>query len=107
MIAPIEAELGRKRTADKSAPRTIDIDLALYDDRNGEYSGKRIPHPDILLRAHAAVPLAELSPQKVHPLTGEALQTIAARLRHAQIRRREDVRLPIPSSPVRGVNGEG
>jgi 2-amino-4-hydroxy-6-hydroxymethyldihydropteridine diphosphokinase len=93
VITPIEQQLGRRRTAEKFAPRTIDIDLALYDDRVGGYSGKLLPHPDILTRAHAALPLAELSPGLRHPATGEPLQTIAARLRHPDIRRREDLNL--------------
>lgn len=93
VIAPIERELGRERSAEKFAPRTIDIDLALYDDRVGAYSGKQLPHPDILTRAHAALPLAELSPDIRHPASGEPLRSIAARLRHAGIRRREDLNL--------------
>ncbi|MBN2086650.1 MAG: 2-amino-4-hydroxy-6-hydroxymethyldihydropteridine diphosphokinase [Anaerolineales bacterium] len=93
VIAPIERELGRERSADKFAPRTIDIDLALYDDRIGGYSGKQLPHPDILTRAHAALPLAGLSPDALHPVTGERLEAIAARLRHPGIRLREDLTL--------------
>ncbi|MGB7539056.1 MAG: 2-amino-4-hydroxy-6-hydroxymethyldihydropteridine diphosphokinase [Anaerolineales bacterium] len=100
VIAPIEQELGRRRTADKFAPRTIDIDLALYGDRIGEYSGKQVPHPDILTRAHAALPLAELSPDMLHPATGEPLKAIADRLPHANIRRREDLDLAQIVKPV-------
>jgi 2-amino-4-hydroxy-6-hydroxymethyldihydropteridine diphosphokinase len=100
VITPIEQQLGRRRTVDKFAPRTIDIDLALYGDRIGEYSGKPLPHPDILTRAHAALPLAELSPDVRHPATGERLRVIADRLPHANIRRREDLQLPSPIKPV-------
>ena len=100
VIAPIEQQLGRRRTADKFAPRTIDIDLALYDERVGGYSGKRLPHPDILTRAHTALPLAELSPDVRHPETGEPLSAIAARLPHANIRRREDLNLAPMVKPV-------
>lgn len=101
VITPIEQRLGRERSADKFGPRTIDIDLVLYDDRVEEYSGKRLPHPDILRQAHAAMPLAEISPDKIHPETGESLRAIADRLQGATIRRREDIRL-IPSSPPGG-----
>ncbi len=100
VIAPIERQLGRRRTADKFAPRTIDIDLALYDERVGEYSGKRLPHPDILTMAHTALPLAELSPEVRHPETGEPLRAIAARLPHANISRREDLNLAQKVKPV-------
>jgi 2-amino-4-hydroxy-6-hydroxymethyldihydropteridine diphosphokinase len=100
VVAPIERELGRERTADKFAARTIDIDLALFDDRTGAFSGKPIPHPDILLRAHAALPLAEISPDLRHPVTGEPLAEIAARLRNNRIRRREDLNLAPKELPV-------
>jgi 2-amino-4-hydroxy-6-hydroxymethyldihydropteridine diphosphokinase len=93
VIAPIERELGRRRTADKFAPRTIDIDLALFDDLSGVLGGKTVPHPDILRYGHFALPLAEISPDQSHPVTGESLQTIASRLRSRSIRRREDVKL--------------
>jgi GTP cyclohydrolase-4 len=91
LIDPIERTLGRRRTADRFAPRAIDIDLALYGDRTGTYAGKRLPHPDILTRAYAALPLAEISPDKIHPESGEPLRAIAARLRTSAVRRRDDL----------------
>jgi 2-amino-4-hydroxy-6-hydroxymethyldihydropteridine diphosphokinase len=98
LIAPIERALGRVRSADAFAPRTMDIDLELFDDRVEEFDGRRLPHPDILKRPYAALPLAELSPEKRHPETGEPLRAIADRLRNGSIRRREDVRLT-PAQP--------
>jgi 2-amino-4-hydroxy-6-hydroxymethyldihydropteridine diphosphokinase len=101
VIGPIERLLGRLRSADKFAPRTIDIDLALYDDLAGEFSGRTLPHPDILQRAYAALPLAEISPEKLHPINGEPLKAIAGRLRSAAIRRREGVSLLPAGRPAR------
>lgn len=98
LIAPIESKLGRMRGADAFAPRTMDIDLALYDDRVEEFAGRRLPHPDILRRAFFALPLADLSPEKEHPETGESMYAIADRLRDGSIRRREDIRLT-PAQP--------
>jgi 2-amino-4-hydroxy-6-hydroxymethyldihydropteridine diphosphokinase len=91
VIAPIEKELGRERSGDKFSPRTIDIDLALYGERVEQSAGKILPHPDILRRAYFALPLAEISPEKNHPVTGESLQAIAARLQDGTVRRREDL----------------
>lgn len=104
VIAPVERALGRERTADKYAPRTIDIDLALYDDRIESCAGKPLPHPDILRRAFFVLPLAEISPEKIHPGTGETLRVIAARLDDGTVRRREDVKLvePAPARPAGG-----
>jgi 2-amino-4-hydroxy-6-hydroxymethyldihydropteridine diphosphokinase len=106
VIAPIEESLGRRRSADKFSARTIDIDLALFDDRKTAYSGKELPHPDVLRHAYFAFPLAEISPEKPHPVTGEPLRSIAERMRPADIRRREDISLrpnpkPAPQPPAR------
>jgi 2-amino-4-hydroxy-6-hydroxymethyldihydropteridine diphosphokinase len=93
VIVPIEQSLRRVRSGDKFAARTMDIDLALYDDRIGEFSGRRLPHPDILTRAYVALPLAEISPEKIHPETGEPLRVIAGRLRDRSIPRKQDLSL--------------
>lgn len=80
VLRPLEAELGRVRTADRNAPRTIDLDIALYGDRvlDDPETGLRIPDPDIPGRAHLALPLADLDPDRRHPLTGRTLADHAA-----------------------------
>lgn len=85
IIQPIEIELRRERGAEKNAPRTIDVDIVLYNDEVFDYvpdNGRvhHLPDPDIVRWAHVAVPLAELAPQKVHPETGQTLSEIAAQL---------------------------
>lgn len=55
VIKPIEAELGRVRTHDKYAPRTIDIDCIIF---NGEQLDQ-----EICRRIFIAVPMAELDPK--------------------------------------------
>ncbi|MBL8851522.1 MAG: 2-amino-4-hydroxy-6-hydroxymethyldihydropteridine diphosphokinase, partial [Planctomycetaceae bacterium] len=74
ILPEIEAALGRVRDPhDKYAARTIDIDIALFDRDVMEVAGARIPDPDISRRAFVAVPLAEIAPDYVHPLTGQRL----------------------------------
>ncbi len=85
IIQPIEIELQRQRKADKNAPRTIDLDIVLYNDEAFDYipgNGRlhHLPDPDILRFAHVAVPVAELAPDKIHPETGQPLSQIAAAL---------------------------
>jgi 2-amino-4-hydroxy-6-hydroxymethyldihydropteridine diphosphokinase len=85
IIQPIEIELQRKRETDKNAPRTIDLDIVLFNDEVFDYipgNGRthHIPDPDILRFAHVAVPVAELAPEKRHPETGQPLSQIAAEL---------------------------
>lgn len=79
-LRAVEAELGRVRSADRYAPRTIDLDLCLYGARVLDTPELTLPDPDILERAFLAVCLAELDPELVHPVAGETLETIAARL---------------------------
>lgn len=99
-IAAIEAELGRVRTADKNAPRTIDIDIMLFNREITRAGPRRIPDPELLERPFVAIPLAETDPGYVHPETGETLATIAARFDSdmAGMRRRADVVLSAPQA---------
>ncbi len=77
-INAIEAKLRRVRDPNnKNAPRTIDIDIALYNRDVIEIDGRRIPDPDIISRPFVAVPLAELDVDYVHPETGTTLREIA------------------------------
>src|SRR5258706_12347698 len=68
-IRQIEAELGRIRTADKNSPRTIDIDIVLFDNKPLKI--------ETLDYAFVIVPLAELAPDFVHPVSGEKLSQVA------------------------------
>ncbi len=83
VLRPIEAEMGRVRSADKYAPRSIDLDIALYGDLvlDDPESRLTLPDPEITTRAHVALPLADLAPDFVHPVTGETLAAIGARFR--------------------------
>jgi 7,8-dihydro-6-hydroxymethylpterin-pyrophosphokinase len=73
IIRPIEAQLGRKRSKNKFAPRTIDIDIVLFDDR---------PYNDKFWRfAFVIVPLAEIHPEYQNPIMGESITQTATRLR--------------------------
>ncbi len=82
VLREIEHSLGRRRSGDRNAPRSIDLDISLFGDRLVDDPGHKIsiPDPDVLRYAHVAVPLAELSPAKVHPASRETLLEIAQRL---------------------------
>ena len=93
VLAQIEQQLGRQRSADPNAARTIDLDIALFNHEIYVWGTYRVPDPDILRFAHVALPLADLIPDYKHPETGETLQIIAARLvaslPHPPLRRNE------------------
>ncbi len=78
-IPQVERQLGRVRDPhDKNAPRTIDVDLSLFNHDVFEWAGHRIPDPDIMTRPFVAIPLAELDPDYVHPTEQRRLADIAA-----------------------------
>ncbi len=62
----IEQALGRQREV-KWGPRTLDIDILLYNNDQVELPGLIIPHPFLHLRRFTLVPLAELIPTHIHP----------------------------------------
>jgi 2-amino-4-hydroxy-6-hydroxymethyldihydropteridine diphosphokinase len=53
-----------------NAPRTLDLDIALYGDRAVREDGLVVPHPRMLDRAFVLVPLAEIAPDAVVPGRG-------------------------------------
>jgi 2-amino-4-hydroxy-6-hydroxymethyldihydropteridine diphosphokinase len=77
-IAAVEAKLGRVRSANRNAPRTIDIDIMLFDNEHICLGTRKIPDPEILARPFVAIPLAEIAPDFIHPVTGESLAVIAS-----------------------------
>lgn len=69
----IERELGRS-VAFRNAPRTLDIDILLYDDAVLQTPGLTIPHPRMLERAFVLRPLLELEPELRLPGSGIVLR---------------------------------
>ena len=92
-IATIESALGRVRTENKNAPRTIDIDIMLFNRDVIQTKRRHIPDPEVMERPFVAIPLAEISPDYVHPETGQRLQDIAQQFdpTSAGMHRRDDV----------------
>lgn len=58
-------------------PRTLDLDLLLFDDRQLALPRLTLPHPELVNRAFVLRPLAELAPQLRLP-DGRAIATLAA-----------------------------
>jgi len=65
----IELRFGRIR-ADKNGPRTLDLDLLLYNDQFLELPRLTLPHPRLHLRAFVLHPLAEIAPDLLIPGRG-------------------------------------
>ncbi len=81
-LLTIEQMFGRRR-GERNAPRTIDLDLLAHGDHVLEDAGPhaaRIPHPRMSERAFVLMPLAEVAPDWRHPITGEPVNDLIARL---------------------------
>ncbi len=72
----IEAKFGRVRSV-KNAPRTLDLDLLLYDDQTIDQPGLTLPHPRMAKRAFVLAPLAEIAPDLDIPGHGMVTELLA------------------------------
>jgi len=90
VLRKIEAKLGRQRTEDKYAPRTIDLDLIMLDQliyRNPD-KGLILPDPEITQYAHVVLPLADIASDLIHPELGQTIGQIGQKfLKKEGIRR--------------------
>jgi 2-amino-4-hydroxy-6-hydroxymethyldihydropteridine diphosphokinase len=64
----IELSRGRVRTF-PNAPRTLDLDILLFDNRIIDEKDLTIPHPRLLERKFVLEPLAQIAPDVRHPIS--------------------------------------
>jgi 2-amino-4-hydroxy-6-hydroxymethyldihydropteridine diphosphokinase len=74
-IQRIEAELGRNRVIDKG-PRTVDVDILLFDDLILQQKSLQIPHPAMTQRRFVLAPLHEIAPAIRHPVSGKTIEEL-------------------------------
>jgi 2-amino-4-hydroxy-6-hydroxymethyldihydropteridine diphosphokinase len=74
-LLAIEEKFGRVRQ-ERWGPRTLDLDLLLYDDLILDSPKLQIPHPRMRQRAFVLVPLAEIAPNWVEPISGCAIKDL-------------------------------
>ncbi len=68
----LEAASGRTGRETKWSGRTLDIDILTYDDLAGVIDGVELPRDEILKHAHVLKPLADLAPDRLHPVERES-----------------------------------
>lgn len=78
-INVIEAEEGRVRTI-HWGPRTLDIDILLYDNEIIYTDDLKIPHIDMHNRMFVLVPLSEIAPYAIHPVLGKSVMRMKEKL---------------------------
>ena len=71
----IEKKMGRVR-GQANAPRPIDIDILFYGDQVIDTPELVIPHPRLHERAFVLVPMAEIAPDLVHPVSGKTIRKL-------------------------------
>jgi len=78
LVKGIESRMGR--TGKTNEPRPIDIDILFYGDQVIDTPELVIPHPRLAERAFVLMPLAEIAPDLVHPVTGRTISELVSGL---------------------------
>ena len=76
-LLEVERELGRDRSGPRFGPRTVDLDLLLYDELVLDEDGLTVPHPRLHERRFVLEPLAELDPRLLIPGRGGVSDLLA------------------------------
>jgi 2-amino-4-hydroxy-6-hydroxymethyldihydropteridine diphosphokinase len=76
-LLEVEKKFGRARR-EKWGPRTLDLDLLIYDSLILDGPTLQIPHPRMRYRAFVLIPLAEIAPSWIEPVTGQTIAEMAA-----------------------------
>lgn len=72
-IKRLEVALGRKATF-RNGPRLIDIDILMYDELVLNTSILTLPHPHMHERGFVLLPMMDIAPDLVHPLSGKSVR---------------------------------
>ena len=73
----LERAAGRRR-GERWGPRSLDLDLLLYEDRTLDDQVLTLPHPGLQSRPFVLEPLCDLDPEIIHPALGRSLADLFA-----------------------------
>ena len=85
-VRKIEQDMGRRRVVPKG-PRNIDIDILFYGRTIVHTAELEVPHPRIGERRFVLEPLAEITPDFRHPLTGKTAREMLGGIEPQGVRR--------------------
>ena len=95
VLREIERALGRDQD-NRSGPRTIDLDLLFYGNHAINEPGLVVPHPRLHQRRFVLMPLNELAPLWIHPVSQRSVSQLLA-----DVDDRSEVRLLFPQPSIR------
>jgi 2-amino-4-hydroxy-6-hydroxymethyldihydropteridine diphosphokinase len=75
VLLNVENQFGRVRQEHWGA-RSLDLDLLLFDDLILQQPDLQIPHPRMVERAFVLVPLADIAPDWIEPISGKTIATL-------------------------------
>jgi 2-amino-4-hydroxy-6-hydroxymethyldihydropteridine diphosphokinase len=76
----IQVRMGRKSDAIRFGPRTLDLDLILYEDSVIDTPHLVVPHPRMHKRRFVLQPICDIDPMVVHPVLGLTVHEILKQL---------------------------
>ncbi len=82
LVKGIEQKMGRYSRSGE--PRIIDIDVLLFGDKVVNTRDLIIPHPQIAERSFVLVPLSEIAPDVVHPVTKKTIKEMNQVIKEVQ-----------------------
>lgn len=72
-LRKIEDENGRDRSGPRFSSRIVDLDLLLYDNLIIKEDNLEVPRDEITKNAFVLLPLEEIAPQLIHPVSGKTM----------------------------------
>jgi 2-amino-4-hydroxy-6-hydroxymethyldihydropteridine diphosphokinase len=78
ILHEIESECGRRHMSVRYAPRTVDLDILLFNHCIIRTPDLVLPHPTLHLRRFVLIPLAEIAPHVIHPVLLRSIERLLA-----------------------------
>jgi 2-amino-4-hydroxy-6-hydroxymethyldihydropteridine diphosphokinase len=99
ILQRIEQDQGRRREVTRWGPRTIDLDILVWEGEVIADPNLQVPHLELHKRRFALEPLVELAPDLRHPVLGTSMKELLARLDPQDVRRLSATQWP-EASPL-------